>query len=892
MHDERKSETFTVEPGFLSEPPAVPRLPGRLRALRRLGRGGQGEVWLAEDRLLEQEVAVKIISKAVGEAAIERTRREAQLGRDLDSPHLVRVWELVDSDQSLLVVMEWMRQGSLREILELEGPLPVERVVAVAEAALEALAALHERGVIHRDVKVSNLLVGEDGRIKLGDLGLVRRGEAPPDLTRTGVTVGTPLYMSPEQLRGEELTPASDLYSLGVTLHRLLTGRHPFAVSSEYQAVDAHLHGRPEPVRRRRPDCPRWLAAFVRRLLEKRPSDRWPDANAALADFSKHRALPWRRVMLRLGLAAALLAAIAAAAATGAQLLSRSPTVARAAMEGSTLVAFDGRGQRLWQRPFAGPTRGPVLADVLGSPSPEVIMGVRHDAWQGGRRGVELVILGAGGETLFRDQVGRGMMSFFPPGMDEDLDMSGLWALDLGDDGRDEVLVAVDHRYWFPTALYGWPSKDGRVLPLLVNSGRCETADLADVDGDGRRELIVTGVVNPLGYQQFVAVLEARIGYDTAASPDLIAEWGASQSSPRLRSYALLGPLAGRITVEEAGPGGLVVRRGSETQRLSPWGVPLGSPAAAIDGERRMAYWRDIAAACREILGGLRRPFLDELARRYPTLWQDGNFAAAARLLVARSYAEAGETAGALAALEAAEPLRREIGDLDLRRGELLLIHGERRRGREAVAASASPWRAGRSPFDATLILGLDSALAGERSALDDLESHAAGVSAAWRETMTALLEPVFAFCAGAWNEVVVPPGAETILFPPVEVLPLWAGWRRGGGDRAELLGALGRLGGSAEHREVDRLLEADVRLRSGEVDRSESLAREALAALRRQGRTDYTSYFFVPLAELVYGEALLAQGDDEAARPHLVEAARLAPAAWFGEEAAARLAR
>lgn len=150
-----------------------PDLPSRWRPVRRLGFGGQGEVWLADDLVLDQRVALKLIPREQGDDALERTRREVRAGRQLEHRNLIRLFDLVDTPSHLLVAMEWLPGGSVKDRLR-SGPLSVAEAVAIAEETLQSLSYLHRHGVVHRDVKPSNLLLAADGTVKLADLGLVR----------------------------------------------------------------------------------------------------------------------------------------------------------------------------------------------------------------------------------------------------------------------------------------------------------------------------------------------------------------------------------------------------------------------------------------------------------------------------------------------------------------------------------------------------------------------------------------------------------------------------------------------------------------------------------------------------------------------------------------------
>ena len=188
---ERRDVTVTWPRGQELVPDPGFALPPRWKPARLLGRGGQADVWLAEDTELSEWVAVKVFHPDLTEAARERIRREVRLGRSLQHPGLVRVFELIDTGDRLAVVMELVAGGSVAQRLE-AGPLPIDEVIRIADETLEALAFLHREGVVHRDVKPSNLLLDAGGRVRLADLGLVRRLDDAGDLTRTAMTVGTP----------------------------------------------------------------------------------------------------------------------------------------------------------------------------------------------------------------------------------------------------------------------------------------------------------------------------------------------------------------------------------------------------------------------------------------------------------------------------------------------------------------------------------------------------------------------------------------------------------------------------------------------------------------------------------------------------------------------------
>jgi len=217
--------------------------PTRWRPIRPLGRGGQAEVWLALDRKVDQMVAIKVFGSDLSPDAIRRFRREVLLGRTLEHSHLVRIFDLIEAGDHLAIAMEWCPHGSLADA-QGSQPFSLPDVISIAEQVLDVLAYLHAQGVVHRDIKPSNMLVGSDGMVHLGDLGLARQFAGEDDRTRTRAAVGTPTYMSPEQILGHDPGPPSDLYSLGVALFQLLAGRPPFDGSSDFETADRQLHTR------------------------------------------------------------------------------------------------------------------------------------------------------------------------------------------------------------------------------------------------------------------------------------------------------------------------------------------------------------------------------------------------------------------------------------------------------------------------------------------------------------------------------------------------------------------------------------------------------------------------------------------------------------------------
>lgn len=269
-----------MEPGDL--------LQDRYRIEREIGRGEFGVVYLARDEQQAQPVAIKVLLPWAkkNEQLRHRLKREAKLAGMLHSPHAVRIFELVETaEQDLAIVMEFLEGESLHELLVRERRLDPDRVTRLSTQILEALGEAHALGVIHRDVKPGNIVLqrAADGgdNVKVLDFGIAKMGSGASSsdtakLTQQGGTLGTPVYMSPEQCRGEELTPASDLYSLGVVLYELLSGRVPFDDENPVRVLMMHNDQPPPPLEARLASSK--VGQAVMRALEKDPKRRFASA--------------------------------------------------------------------------------------------------------------------------------------------------------------------------------------------------------------------------------------------------------------------------------------------------------------------------------------------------------------------------------------------------------------------------------------------------------------------------------------------------------------------------------------------------------------------------------------------------------------------------------------
>ena len=249
---------------------------------REIGRGGMGVVYRARDRRLKRQVAIKVLPPELAFRGDIRTRflREAETAAQFNHPNIVDIYTVDETATCVYFVMAYVRGENLARALHDRGPLAIDQTRRVVREVADALAYAHARGVIHRDIKPDNILLdAESGRAMVTDFGIARALSAESRLTLTGIAVGTPAYMSPEQAGGEEeIDGRSDLYSLGVVAYQMLAGELPFVARSAPALLVKHLSEVPTPVDQRRPETPRELARLVMRLLEKDPAARPRDA--------------------------------------------------------------------------------------------------------------------------------------------------------------------------------------------------------------------------------------------------------------------------------------------------------------------------------------------------------------------------------------------------------------------------------------------------------------------------------------------------------------------------------------------------------------------------------------------------------------------------------------
>ena len=274
--------------------PSAVDLGERYQVRELLGQGGMGAVLLARDLELDRDVAVKLIRDDLADRpeVLARFRREVQLASQVTHPNVLRVYDLGESSGQRFLTMQFVDGEDLGAVIKRDGPLEVARAVALFRQMASALAAAHERGVVHRDLKPQNVLVDEDGAAFVADFGLASSAATTSDdvrITRTGVAIGTPLYMAPEQVAGSAADERSDLYALGLIFYEMLTGRLPFEGDTPLSVMTQRLSQEPVPLTRWRTDAPPYLRQLLERCLQREPSLRYQSADEVLRDLDAGR---------------------------------------------------------------------------------------------------------------------------------------------------------------------------------------------------------------------------------------------------------------------------------------------------------------------------------------------------------------------------------------------------------------------------------------------------------------------------------------------------------------------------------------------------------------------------------------------------------------------------
>jgi serine/threonine-protein kinase len=360
-------------------PDLTGRTVGDFRVLRRLGQGGMGQVYLAEQVSLKRKVALKILRSdlASNPSNLQRFKLEAEAVARATHANIVQIYAIDEVDGMPFMALEYVEGKNLREYLAKKGPPDLLLALSIMRQVAAALQRAGELGMVHRDIKPENILLTRKGEVKVADFGLTRclAGDGPAlNLTQSGVTMGTPLYMSPEQVEGKPVDPRSDVYSFGVTCYYMLAGQPPFHGENAFEVALQHVRAEPAPLAALRPDLPPALCAVVHKMMAKAPEARYQTGRELLRDVVRVReglsgaTAALSPVSAGATVATAALAPVAAAAPSTAAMPTARPFWRRPALLFvlSVLLAGLAGAAVAWQRRQAA---GPLHRDAAGPPA-------------------------------------------------------------------------------------------------------------------------------------------------------------------------------------------------------------------------------------------------------------------------------------------------------------------------------------------------------------------------------------------------------------------------------------------------------------------------------------------------------------------------------------------
>ncbi len=715
LPDRQENLTETVEPGEATKRIIQLLAPGsqigsRYEVRGVLGSGGFSVVYRVWDRELKREVALKVLrADRLTDTTLRRFRREAGVAQDAASPRLVRIFDIGRSGGAVYLTMELVEGPTLRTLLE-GGPLTVERTISIGEQILEGLKALHDLEIVHRDVKPANILLAEGGA-KLADFGLARRWDREETrATAVEGLIGTVEYLSPEQALGEDADLRSDLYSCGVVLFEALTGQLPHQGRSSLGTLLAHIREPAPDLRQLRPEVPRWLARVVARLLAKEVDHRYASADAVLSDLRERRfagrglrflprwAIKWRAVALLILIT--LLLAIwrpwghlrrgsnnSVSAGDAGRAAAVRGRFSHLVDEAGTAVGIDMAGEELWRAPgFSG-----TVARLTANQPPKVV-GISRRQRDGAL--ISPRVLRVYDPQTFEEvrQVAFPAIESKFPGI-ADTFGAEVEAVDLNEDGVDEVLVSFRHSPLWPGYLLLWEPRIGRIGFVFFSSGHHNFVRALDLTGDGHKELLLSGIDNKAGWYSGLAAVRLVPAVDqdperrriTAATPEL----RYPASNPKTLIWFALLPRNTYV----GGPGGdlqidarrrtiRIGRRDGLTTSVGWDGFPIDAHSALPTAQRETAR----RAAWEALIEGQRLSRTDQHADAFELLSQARDLAVSANepsLIewIERQYAvaliRAGKTTLAAELLQSLTETIEARADAAFDAGEAFFLRGD-----------------------------------------------------------------------------------------------------------------------------------------------------------------------------------------------------------------------
>lgn len=292
VFEEEDTDTVKLESyaDFKDLAPLMGKIGDKYEVVRFIGKGGFSKVFLVRDKILDRKCALKVLSPEVmnDPEMLERFKREAKLYAALEHPNIVPIYDVGIYNNIAYIIMKYIEGRTLKNIIRTYGPLPLEDIIQITKDILSALHYMHNKGVIHRDIKPANVIVEKStGRAILADFGLAKKVGESGGLTRTGEMLGTPFYVSPEQAKGEKLCPASDIYSLGISLFEMATGKVPFTGETPLQIMWKHVREPLPSPSKYNPKIPPILEKIILKATDKKPKNRYKSALEMKRDIDR-----------------------------------------------------------------------------------------------------------------------------------------------------------------------------------------------------------------------------------------------------------------------------------------------------------------------------------------------------------------------------------------------------------------------------------------------------------------------------------------------------------------------------------------------------------------------------------------------------------------------------
>jgi hypothetical protein len=574
----------------------------RFQILRVLGAGSSAVVVAARDTHLEADVALKIFLHSPRDGGhLARLRREVQTARG-QHPHAVTVYDLHATEDLEFLSMELVDGESLRRRIADRGPLEIDNAVEVARQIALALTWLHERRLIHRDIKPGNILLDRNGTAKLCDLGLVRPLEHGQTLTATDLVVGTPAYMAPEQATGDDLTPAADVFALGLVLFNALTGEVPLRGDTAVATLMRRQRERAPRLRSLQSGCPRWLDRLVAAMLEPEPAAR--PSSAEVASILTRQRLPWRpRRRTVIGAAVAVAAGLVAAWA-GPQFVPSTET-SRVTVTGDRIAGFDQRGRERWNVPLEGHVVSEQHEDLDGDGTDEIIVVSTTDLEDPERveapPPMRILAVTRNGRVLTNENT-TALVHHWPFAYPKNLSCR-IRAVQLDDGGGRELVVVARQTNHLPCTVLVYWTDLGIWQQILTHSGWLY--DLAAKPDPIRPRLVFLGVNNRLELAHVIA----QVGLNTSKEHVLNLSQRVLES-PEIRGpinrspnnaweiYTILPPPDVPAEFGVAVVDGVIRPGGwSRIKSIDAFGNPVPGPNAGTDLRHlRQEMFRDLSA--------------------------------------------------------------------------------------------------------------------------------------------------------------------------------------------------------------------------------------------------------------------------------------------------------